>query len=193
MSQVMQTKVSPNTVNRVQINMNLKYEKRGMSPGIFLSIFPRWYGRQSLAHWWQSCWVLEWNFSQVLPRAKKYYTGSNINVVKVERKLNTNRFRTSPGLYWIERIESPWLSDTLYLSWERGIQTSIFSVGNKATDTPVSPETNLKSNNNENELEVKAGSSLGMTVSCSLAAMPANIFWAANMYTWCGAVPSDSG
>lgn len=38
MSQVMQTKISLNTVNRVRININLKYEKRGTSPGIFLSI-----------------------------------------------------------------------------------------------------------------------------------------------------------
>ena len=34
----MQTKISLNTVNRVRINMNLKYEKRGTSPGTFLSI-----------------------------------------------------------------------------------------------------------------------------------------------------------
>lgn len=64
----------------------------------------------------------------------------------------------------MEWVETPWLSDALYLSWERSIQTSIFSVGNKATDTSPSSETNLKSNNNENELEVKAGSLPGMTV-----------------------------
>lgn len=34
----MQTNISLNTVNRERINMNLKYEKRGMSPGIFFSI-----------------------------------------------------------------------------------------------------------------------------------------------------------
>ena len=38
MSQVMQTKISLNTVNRIRINVNLKYEKKGTSPGIFLSI-----------------------------------------------------------------------------------------------------------------------------------------------------------
>lgn len=38
MSQVVPTKTSLNTVNQVRINMDLKYGKTGMSPGISLSI-----------------------------------------------------------------------------------------------------------------------------------------------------------
>lgn len=84
--QVMQAKISLNTVNRVQINMNLKREKRGMSPGIFLSILPRWYGRviSTLMNTIMS--NTKGNFPQVLPRAKKYYIGSKIRGIKVVRK-----------------------------------------------------------------------------------------------------------